>query len=135
MMRSDPIAVGEGIWRVTGETFPSNTYVCFLGPECFLVDPGLDADPIDEVLRAHGISPGFVFCTHGHFDHAGSAAFFQKKYDARVFMHVDDIKTLKASNFLLMAFRIPCRIELPEVEKVMGSDFSMTVGGKELRYR
>ena len=48
-----------------------------------------------------------VILTHGHFDHAGGAAWFQEKYGAPCYLHGADLKTLRSSNFLIMAFRIP----------------------------
>jgi glyoxylase-like metal-dependent hydrolase (beta-lactamase superfamily II) len=128
---------GPEIRIVTAGAFPSNCYIGTTAGErdCFLVDPGLGGSAIDEALSLLQLEPRYVFCTHGHFDHAGSAAFFQKKYGAQVLMHVDDMKTLRSSNFLLMALKIPTRIELPEVTPVEGADFSLPLGGAELRYR
>jgi glyoxylase-like metal-dependent hydrolase (beta-lactamase superfamily II) len=94
----------------------------------------MDADAVDAALVERGLKPHMVFCTHGHFDHAGGAAHFQKKYGAPVFLHANDIKTLKAANFLLMAFKIPARIVLPDVTRVEGDSFSLEVGGVALRY-
>jgi hydroxyacylglutathione hydrolase len=121
---------------VTAGAFPSNCYICTTDgdSDCFLVDPGLDGPAIDRELTARGLEPRFVFCTHGHFDHAGSAAFFQKKYGAAVLMHEADMKTLKSSNFLLMAVKIPQRIEQPEVTLIESDGFALSIGGTELRY-
>ena len=129
-------ADGDGLWSVTGGAFPSNTYICAADVPggCILVDPGLDGPGIDTALTERGLAPRWVFCTHGHFDHAGSAAFFQKKYGAEVFLHKADTKTLKASNFLLMALKIPCRIEMPGRVTEIDDDFVRDIGGVPLRY-
>lgn len=121
---------GGGIWKVVNKSFSSNTYVCATGEpsECILVDPGLDVADVDEALKKLGLKPRYVFCTHGHFDHAGGAAFFQKNYGAKVFLQAADLKTLRASNFLLMAFKMPQRIDLPELELIAEEDFSVPVG-------
>ncbi len=125
--------VGERIWRIINQIHPSNSYICAAGTpgECFLVDPGTDTDAIDSALAGLGLKPRWIFCTHGHFDHAGSAAFFQEKYGASCRLHHADLKTLRGSNFLLMAFRVPFTMKLPQVEEAEG--FGLTFGTEELR--
>ena len=98
-----------------------------------LIDAGLDGPAIDAEMAEQGLRPHQVFCTHGHFDHAGSAAYFQKKYGCQVFMHKADARTLKSSNFLLMVLKIAHRIEQPEVIYIDAS-FSIDIGGHALRY-
>jgi hydroxyacylglutathione hydrolase len=126
---------GQRIWKVTNPGFASNTYIHASEQPgaCFLVDPGLDAEPIDAALRELGVVPRVVLCTHGHFDHVGSASFFQDTYGARVFLHAADVPTMKASNFLLMAFKLPQRIVPPKPELV-GDRFTLDVGGETVRY-
>lgn len=111
---------GGSVWRVTSGNFPSNAYFCEANVPggCILIDAGLDGPAIDAAMVERGLRPYQVFCTHGHFDHAGSTAYFQEKYGCQVFMHKADTRTLKASNFLLMAFKIPQKIEIPEITYV-----------------
>lgn len=124
------------VWRVTNGAFPSNCYASATGipGECFLVDPGLDAPLVDRALVELGLTPKAVLCTHGHFDHAGGASYFQKKYGCPVFLHSADTKTLRSSNFLLMAFKIPVRIELPEVTFVTAATGPLQIGLQEIRF-
>lgn len=125
--------VGERIWRVANLVHASNTYICATGePEdCFLVDPGTDSELIDSTLAELGLKPSHIFCTHGHFDHVGSAAFFQGKYGAACYLHRGDQKTMRGSNFLMMAFRIPFTMTLPRTEGLEG--FAGNLGGQTLR--
>ncbi len=45
------------------------------GAECVIIDPGMDAlDGIQSLVDQHRLLPAAVLLTHGHFDHAGSAA-------------------------------------------------------------
>jgi hydroxyacylglutathione hydrolase len=134
-----PLEVGNWgngkIWRVTAGYFPSNSYICESNDngECFLIDVGLDGPAIDDALKHLGLKPHKIFCTHGHFDHAGSAAYFQKKYDIEVFMHTADAKTVKTSNFLLMAFNIPQRVEAPSITYIE-HNFCTNISGQKLRF-
>lgn len=126
---------GGDVWRVTSGVFPSNAYFCQAGAAGggVLIDAGLDGATIDAELSAHGLRPHQVFCTHGHFDHAGSASHFQQKYGCEVFLHRADARTLKASNFMLMALKLDLRVKLPEITYV-DDQFSVAVGGAALRY-
>ena len=126
---------GGRVWCVTSGIFQSNAYFCEANVPggAILIDAGLDGPAIDAEMAEQGLRPHQVFCTHGHFDHAGSAAYFQKKYGCQVFMHRSDARTLKSSNFLLMVLKIPHRIEQPEVTYIDAS-FSIDVGGHALRY-
>lgn len=126
---------GGGVWRVTSGEFPSNAYICGTGGgNCILIDGGLDPAAIDVVLQQLALTPVAVFCTHGHFDHAGSAAHFQKKFGCPVYLHGADRKLLKASNFLLMAFKLASRIEQPSEITAVESGQSVDVAGHALTF-
>jgi hydroxyacylglutathione hydrolase len=126
---------GGGVWRVTSGEFPSNAYICDIGyGECILIDGGLDPLTIDLVTQELALTPSAVFCTHGHFDHAGSAAYFLKKYGSTVYLHEADRKLLKSSNFLLMAFKLGSRIEQPKEIMSVQSGQSFDVAGQLLTF-
>jgi hydroxyacylglutathione hydrolase len=135
-MTSDPPGAAlPGIQLVTGGVFPSNAYICTapIDGGCFLVDPGINEPAIDRELTQRGLRPGYVLCTHGHFDHAGGAAYFQEKYGCPVLLHAADLKTLRSSNFLLMAIKISRRITQPQVTRIEGDGF--LVGELGVRFR
>jgi hydroxyacylglutathione hydrolase len=127
---------GGAVWRVTSGSFPSNAYFCEAGLPGggVLIDPGLDGQAIDAALSAHGLRPHQVFCTHGHFDHTAGASWFQSRYGCEVFLHEADARTMKSSNFLLMALRIPQKVTLAEVTFV-ADGACVDVGGQPLRFR
>jgi len=135
-MGATPIAVEERVWRVTAGAFPSNCYVVAIGGthRCAIVDPGLDGPSIERALDALRLEPAAVLCTHGHFDHAGSAARFQREHGCAVYLHADDVKTLRASNFLLMAFKIDARIEVPEVTPIDARGLFVDVAGQTFTF-
>jgi hydroxyacylglutathione hydrolase len=61
------------------ETFPVGPLECncsILGcpdtKEAIVVDPGGDADRIEEVLRHYDLSVRYIIHTHAHFDHMGA---------------------------------------------------------------
>ncbi|MYM25453.1 MBL fold metallo-hydrolase [Duganella sp. FT135W] len=126
---------GGNVWRVTSGEFSSNAYFCEAQVEGggILIDAGLDGETIDAELREHGFHPHAVYCTHGHFDHTGSASHFQKKYGSAVFVPKADLKLMKASNFLLMAMKIQHKVVLPEATLV-APDHVADIAGTPLRY-
>jgi hydroxyacylglutathione hydrolase len=128
---------GSGaVWRVTSGSFPSNAYFCEADVPGggVLIDPGLDGPAIDAALTAQGLRPHQVFCTHGHFDHTAGASWFQARYGCEVFLHEADVRTMRSSNFLLMALRIPEKVTPAEVTFVP-DDASIDVAGRPMRFR
>lgn len=124
---------GGNVWRVTSGEFSSNAYICEIAQEsCILIDGGLDPVSIEKAIEKLKLTPKAVFCTHGHFDHAGSAAYFQKKYDCDVYLHGADHKILKSSNFMLMAFKFASRVEQPSHINLVGDGHSVKVSGYDL---
>ena len=124
-------ASASPVWTVTNGVFASNCYLCAtdVPGECFIVDPGLDTAPIEAALAERGMTPRAVLCTHGHFDHVGTAVFFQMQYGCPVHLHERDLKTLRSSNFLLMALKIPARMQMPEVQPVTDAEPLVRIGG------
>lgn len=124
------------VWTLANGVFPSNCYLhaTDVPGECILVDPGLDAERIEQALSALALTPRAVVCTHGHFDHAGSAAHFQERHGCPVYLHERDLRTLGASNFLLMAFRIPARVRQPRPERVDDGTPALDIGGLAVRW-
>jgi len=125
------------IWRITSGVFPSNTYFCEFGNarKGVLIDPGLSGEEIDAALTVNNQHPLAVVCTHGHFDHAGSASFFQQKYGINVYVPEKDEKLLKASNFLLAAFKIPSKIILPNQVTFIKSGSEIEISEFKLKFR
>ncbi|GAB4081373.1 MBL fold metallo-hydrolase [Modestobacter muralis] len=127
---------GGAVWRVTSGSFPSNAWFCEADVPGggVLIDPGLDGAAIDAALSAHGLRPHQVLCTHGHFDHTAGASWFQTRYGCEVFLHRADSRTMRSSNFLLMALGIPERVTAADVTLV-DDGFSVDLPGGPLRFR
>jgi hydroxyacylglutathione hydrolase len=107
---------GSAVIRIRNRGFAANTYVCALREpgRCVVIDPGLDGEAITSALATAALEPVAILCTHGHFDHLGSAETLRRTYGAPVHVHPADSRVVDRSNFLMMAFRLPNRIELPQ---------------------
>lgn len=66
------------------------------GRECVLVDPGADAERIEETLTRANLTPKAVLLTHAHFDHIGAARHFQSK-GVPVYLHKAGMPVLEGT--------------------------------------
>lgn len=134
MMTSTLTLGGEEIYRVLHEALASNCYICrtAIPDDCILIDPGLDSEVIMRELDSLALIPSKIFCTHGHFDHIGSAAVFQARFGSQVFLHAADVKIARSANFLLKAFSFSHKIIQPDIT-VIEDGFEMDLNGTQLR--
>jgi glyoxylase-like metal-dependent hydrolase (beta-lactamase superfamily II) len=79
------------ILRVVNSVIDENTYIVYNARTLkgFVIDPGSDGKRIEGAIKERGLDIEAVLLTHGHFDHALSAKFFQDK-GIRVYIHKDD---------------------------------------------
>lgn len=59
----------------------TNTYVCYAEDgSCFIVDPAIDYEPLDQFLKAQKLTPSYILLTHGHGDHTEGIPGLKEKY-------------------------------------------------------
>ena len=64
---------------------------------CAIVDPGDDGDAVAQWLSGKGLTPAYIFLTHGHYDHVGGLAALRAAYpDLPVYVHAADISLAAA---------------------------------------
>lgn len=121
---------------VENQGFHSNTYLLASGipGRCVVIDPGLDLISLNQALSDAGWTPEAVLCTHGHFDHLGTAAELQSQHRIPVYLCAADVKTAKMSNFLMAAFKIDKRISLPEFQLLEGEDARLECAGRSFLF-
>lgn len=79
----------------------TNAHLVSRGTDFFMVDAGLEANAarLAEDLRRQGFDPArlrAIVLTHGHADHAGGAAWFQRNYGTRIVAGKADLSMLAA---------------------------------------
>jgi hydroxyacylglutathione hydrolase len=124
-----------GVIRVRNGVLGTNSYLCPTSAPgaCLLIDPGFDRDAIAAKLEESGMVPVAILCTHGHFDHLGSADHFRQRFGVRVHVHEADWKTASSSNFLMMAFRLKERVTVPPLDPLADGLLDPLLGGDRLQ--
>ena len=89
---------------VQGE-LQTNTYVVSNGNKCFIVDPTGNPNPIEEYVKANGLSIDGLIVTHGHFDHTELVKYF-KEQGVKAYIGENDDKMLSNKSNLALAMGI-----------------------------
>ena len=64
---------------------------------CAIVDPGDDGDAVAQWLSGKGLTPAYIFLTHGHYDNVGGLAALRAAYpDLPVYVHAADTRLAAA---------------------------------------
>lgn len=69
----------------------ANCYLLKDGSDLAIVDPGGDADLIDDAIQRSGAKPKYIINTHGHFDHTGADLWLKKKYGVPVAAGINEL--------------------------------------------
>jgi glyoxylase-like metal-dependent hydrolase (beta-lactamase superfamily II) len=74
----------------------SNCYLVSVGEKTMMIDAGFPGqeNKIEKAIKANNIrfeDIQYLILTHGHYDHIGSAAYFQEKFGTRIVIHEADV--------------------------------------------
>jgi len=106
---------------------------CFLAwnpetKEAYVVDPGSDADRIQERIAALGLTPRAILLTHGHVDHILAVPALAAKWQIPVWIHPQDIPLFQSPDNALLPW-IPAAenlpVPVPEIPAVAGLEFTL----------
>ncbi|MDD8012930.1 MAG: MBL fold metallo-hydrolase [Acidobacteriota bacterium] len=83
------IAVGE---------LQTNCYLFFssCGRDCFVIDPGAEAENILALISRKSLLPQAVLLTHGHPDHLGAAAELMDRFGVPLWVHGADDMAMRS---------------------------------------
>ncbi len=56
-----------------------------------IVDPAAAEQDYEAILKEHGATLTAIFCTHGHYDHVGSAQSLRAKWNAKLYCEAVDL--------------------------------------------
>jgi hydroxyacylglutathione hydrolase len=78
---------------VVGE-LGTNCYIVSNDHGVLLIDPGAEPEKILPLVTCH-LPLEAIVCTHGHYDHIGAVAYFQRKYQVPVHVHEAEKEVLE----------------------------------------
>ena len=101
-----------------------NCYLVKTDKGFILIDTGgmKGREQVETALLEAGCTPQnmvLIALTHGHFDHADNARYFQKRFGGKIALHADDIDMVKRGNMFLQR-RFITQVFLNGVMWVMG---------------
>ncbi|WP_372639684.1 MBL fold metallo-hydrolase [Ancylomarina sp.] len=75
-----------------GNGFLQNGYVLYnmVTKDALIVDPGKVDQQIEDFISENNLKVGAIFNTHGHGDHVGGNAHYQKLYKVAIYAHTKD---------------------------------------------
>ncbi|MDD4389213.1 MAG: Cof-type HAD-IIB family hydrolase [Eubacteriales bacterium] len=81
------------IKRIVGGNLESNTYVIYQkgGANCFVIDPGYNAEAIAGIIIEEGLFTLGIILTHCHADHTGAAKKLKDRFGCKVYIHREDM--------------------------------------------
>ncbi len=76
----------------------TNCYLFFSSPgrECFIIDPGAEAENILALISRENLLPRAVVLTHGHPDHVGAAAALMDRFRVPLWIHKADEMAMRS---------------------------------------
>ena len=57
-----------------------------------IIDPAAEVQDYDKILKEHNAALATIFCTHGHYDHVGSAGVLSREWKAKLYCEPADCK-------------------------------------------
>jgi glyoxylase-like metal-dependent hydrolase (beta-lactamase superfamily II) len=110
----------------------TNAYLFFsvLSRECFVIDPGAEAERIAALIEKEKLLPQAVILTHGHADHVGAVAALLEAFHLPLWLHEADEKEMRspANSEIAALFGV----ELPPAADRLLAD-GETIGDSDLK--
>ena len=57
-----------------------------------IIDPAAEVQEYDKILKEHNAQLTTILCTHGHYDHVGSAGTLRREHQARLYCEPVDCR-------------------------------------------
>lgn len=113
--------------------FETNTYFIWddSSKQAVLIDPSAPSVQLKDFITHHQLELKYIINTHGHADHIGGNAFFQKSFHAPVAIHTDDAEMLVDSKLNLSAY-VDVELSSPAADKLLNDGDKIEVGSDSL---
>ena len=72
----------------------TNTFVLISDAgHAVVIDPAADASEYDKIIKENNAKLTHIFCTHGHYDHVGSAEALRTEWGAKLYCEKADVQS------------------------------------------
>ncbi|MCF7920778.1 MAG: MBL fold metallo-hydrolase [Candidatus Cloacimonetes bacterium] len=114
-------------------SFGTNTYLVWDKDrrEAILIDPGAASRQMVNFVETNNITVKAIVNTHGHADHIGGNAYFQKKWGVPIWIHEADEEKLNNPQLNLSSF-MGKEIISPGAERLLHDGDKIILGRKEI---
>ena len=95
------------IKRLVVGSLSANCFIVGTAGEGMVIDPGGNAEEIDQAIAESGLEIGIIVLTHGHSDHIAALRDIQDRTGAAVAIHREDAEFLETSSQFGISYRTP----------------------------
>lgn len=82
--------------------------------QALLIDPGSEAQQIQQLIANQALEPIAILNTHAHYDHIGAVAPLMAHYAIPFYLHRGDDKLLKQANLYKILFESKAPVIIPQ---------------------
>lgn len=110
----------------------NNNYLLIDNGEAVLIDCTGVIPELESVLNENNAKLKYILLTHAHFDHIGGVVATQKKFGAKVAIHLDDKENLETTNKFMKMVGLP-EIDVPTADFYLEEGDTVKFGNEELK--
>lgn len=90
------------IKKIPVGVYAANCYILMdeTTKECAVIDPGGDAEDIENYLNKIEAKVKYILLTHGHADHTGAVGHIKEKYNVDAHINLEDGKLIAENGFM-----------------------------------
>ena len=96
--------------------------------ECWVIDPGMEPDPLLERLAELAVQPGRILVTHGHGDHIAGIAAVKRAYPAAVITAPAGDAAMLGDAWLNLSRPFGLDVTAPPAEQLVRPGDELTLG-------
>lgn len=121
------------ITTVTFGPVETNGYVVVdeVSRHCAIIDPGMDSEPMLDLMLKEGWKADLIVNTHGHWDHVYSNALFVRETGAALALHADDVHFLEGLEDQCFWMGIEPGEPSPKPDRVLSDGDRLAIGEVE----
>ena len=111
----------------------SNSYIISDGLDCVIIDCGVKAKDVLQVIEKNSLNPRYIILTHGHFDHVYHVKPLKDATNAKVCLHESEVDLYRDpdKNGFSM-FGMAREMNLPQPDQLLNDGLVLEAGTLKL---